>query len=62
MRLTRKIVEKNIATGDELTGPYWQCGLVDVTAGGELQHADEMWRSLVAAARREEPSGVELVA
>jgi len=33
VRLTREVLEKNVAIGDELTGRYWQCGLVDVTRG-----------------------------
>ncbi len=32
-RLTREVLVKNVAIGDELTGPYWQCGVVDVTRG-----------------------------
>ena len=32
-RLTREVLVKNVAIRDELTGPYWQCGLVDVTRG-----------------------------
>ncbi len=33
VRLTREVLAKNVAIGDELTGPYWQCGLVEVARG-----------------------------